>query len=719
MRTHATEMALGQAPENRWRAEGAAGRDELGLLVYRSNLLGRDPTLVNAGGGNTSAKLTETDFRGREVGVLRVKASGFDLATMEREGFVGLRLDDILPLRSRAAMTDAEMAAYLAHTITAPEAPRPSIETLLHAFTRHRHIDHTHPDVGLAFCTTAGGEELARRLFGPTMVWVPYRRPGFALAKQVAALVNADERVRVAFLGHHGLVTWGETAHDCYRNTIAVLGRCAEAVRAAVRTKRVFGPVVQPPLPPDRRRAVAAAVAPTLRGAGGGAQRMVVHFDDSPEALQFLAGQESRALAARGTACPDHIIRTKATALWVEWDSRTGNLAALKTAIRAGTATYAERYRAYLRANRAPGDPEDDPQPRIALVPGIGLFATGSDKRAASVAAATYRRAIAVIGGATALGEFVPLSERDAYDIEYWPLERYKLSLAPPPAALSGHVALVTGAASGIGRATANRLARAGAHVVAADINAAGVLAVTEAINDVHGEGRALAVPTDVTDEMLVRRVFHEAAVAFGGVDIVVSNAGLTSRNRTTILPSDCTVSACQLSVQAIEDTTLAEWRRLHDVLSMGYFLVAREAFRWWQEQGSGGSLIFVASKNALAAGTEIAAYSAAKAAELHLARCLAEEGGPHGIRVNCVCPDAVIKGSAPWSASRRRERARTYGIEPEELEAYYRDRTALKVNITPDDVAEAILFFALPQSAKTTGAVLTVDGGIRAAYVR
>ena len=700
MRTHATETALGQAPENRWRAEDAAGLDELGLLVYRSNLLGRDPTLVNAGGGNTSAKLTETDFRGREIGVLRVKASGFDLATMERTGFVGLRLDDILPLRSRAAMTDAEMAAYLAHTITAPEAPRPSIETLLHAFTRHRHIDHTHPDVGLAFCTTAGGEALARRVFGSTMVWVPYRRPGFALAKQVAELVNADERVRVAFLGHHGLVTWGETAHDCYRNTVAVLGRCAEAVQAAARGKRVFSPVVQPPLPPDRRRAVAAAVAPTLRGAGGAAQRVIVHFDDSPEVLQFLAREEARDLAARGTACPDHIIRTKSTALWVEWDARTGDLAALKTAIRTGTATYAERYRAYLQAHQSPGDPEDDPQPRIALVPGIGLFATGSDKRAARVAAATYRRAIAVMSGATALGEFVPLLERDAYDIEYWPLERYKLSLMPPPAALSGQVALVTGAASGIGRATAKRLARAGAHVVAADINAAGVLAVTEAINDAHGEGRALAVPTDVTDEVLVRRVFREAAVAFGGVDIVVSNAGL-------------------LSVQAIEDTTLAEWHRLHDVLSTGYFLVARAAFRMWQEQGTGGSLIFVASKNALAAGTEIAAYSAAKAAELHLARCLAEEGGPHGIRVNCVCPDAVIEGSELWSASRRRERARTYGIAPEGLEAYYRDRTALKVNITPDDVAEAILFFASSQSTKTTGAVLTVDGGIRAAYVR
>ena len=700
MRTHATETALGQVPENRWRAEDAAGLDELGLLVYRSNLLGRDPTLVNAGGGNTSAKLTETDFRGREIVVLRVKASGFDLATMERAGFVGLRLDDILPLRSRAAMTDAEMAAYLAHTITEPEAPRPSIETLLHAFTRQRHIDHTHPDVGLAFCTTAGGEELARRVFGPAMVWVPYRRPGFALAKQVAALVNADERVRVAFLGHHGLVTWGETAHDCYRNTIAVLGRCAEAVQAAARGKRVFGPVVQSPLPPDRRRVIAAAVAPTLRGAGGAGQRMIVHFDDSPEVLEFLAGREARDLAARGTACPDHIIRTKATALWVEWDARTGDLATLKTAIRAGTVKYADGYRAYLQAHQSPGDPEDDPQPRIALVPGVGLFATGSDKRAARVAADTYRRAIAVMGGATALGEFLPLSERDAYDIEYWPLERYKLSLAPPPAALSGQVALVTGAASGIGRATANRLARAGAHVVAADINGAGVLDVAEAINDAHGEGRALAVPTDVTDEAHVQRVFREAAVTFGGVDIVVSNAGL-------------------LSVGAIADTTLAEWHQLHDALSMGYFLVARAAFRLWHEQGTGGSLIFVASKNALAAGTEIAAYSAAKAAELHLARCLAEEGGPHGIRVNCVCPDAVIEGSALWSESRRRERARTYGIAPEELEAYYRDRTALKVNITPDDVAEAILFFASAQSAKTTGAVLTVDGGIRAAYVR
>ncbi len=700
MRTDATGPALGQAPENRWRAEAAAGLDELGLLVYRSNLLGRDPTLVNAGGGNTSAKLTETDFRGRETDVLRVKASGFDLATMERAGFVGLRLDDILPLQSRAAMTDAEMEAYLAHTITAPEAPRPSIETLLHAFTRHRHIDHTHPDVGLAFCTTAGGEALARRVFGPAMVWVPYRRPGFALAKQVAALVNADERVCVAFLGHHGVVTWGETAHDCYRSTIAVLGRCAEAVRAAARGKRVFGPVVQPPLPPDRRRAVAAAVAPTLRGAGGAGQHVIVHFDDSPEVLEFLAGREARDLAARGTACPDHIIRTKATALWVEWDSRTGDLAALKTAISAGTAAFAERYRAYLQAHRAPGDPEDDPQPRIVLVPGVGLFATGSDKRAARVAADTYRRAIAVMGGATALGEFVPLAKRDAYDIEYWPLERYKLSLAPPPAALSGQVALVTGAASGIGRATANRLAHAGAHVVATDINAAGVLEVAEAINDAHGEGRVLAVPTDVTDEAHVQRVFREAAVTFGGVDIVVSNAGL-------------------LSVGAIADTTLAEWHRLHDVLSTGYFLVARAAFRLWREQGTGGSLIFVASKNALAAGTEIAAYSAAKAAELHLARCLAEEGGPHGIRVNCVCPDAVIEGSELWSASRRRERARTYGIAPEELEAYYRDRTALKVNITPDDVAEAILFFASAQSAKTTGAVLTVDGGIRAAYVR
>ena len=698
--------ALGQAPIDRWQAADAADHDELDLLVYRSNRLGRDPVLVNWGGGNTSCKWLETDFRGRASHVLRVKASGFDLATMGRDGFVGVRLDDVLPLQQRRTMSDDEMVGYLAHAVTDPAAPHPSVETLLHAFIRHPHIDHTHPDAGLAFCTAAKGEELARRVFGTGMAWVPYQRPGFALARRTAELVNGDDHLQVVFLASHGVVTWGETARSCYQRTIEVIGRCAEAIRDAAKGRRVFGPTTRPPLPPARRREVAVGIAPVLRGVVGSQQRALVHFDDSPEVLHFLAGSDARALAGQGTACPDHLIRTKATAQWVDWDAGdadTDDISVLKTAVGNGAEAYAERYRTYLHTHRAasgPGSTEEDPYPRIVLIPGIGLFATGRDKRAAQISAATYRQAIAVMGGATALDRFAPLSERHTYDMEYWPLERRKLSLAPPEAELSRHVAVVTGAASGIGQATAWRLARAGAHVVLADINAVDAAAAAASIEDEYGDGRALAIATDVTEEASVRAVFQETVLAYGGVDIMVNNAGFARMG-------------------PFSETTQAEWRQLHVVLAEGYFLVAREAFRLWQEQALGGSLVFVASKNALAAGRDIAAYSAAKAASLHLARCLAEEGGPHGIRVNSVCPDAVIAGSGIWSDERRQERARTYGIQPDQLQDYYRRRTALNVTITPDDVAEAVLFFASSRSAKTTGAVLTVDGGVPTAYVR
>lgn len=686
-------------PQNLWNDQEALGLNPLGLLVYRSRLLGADRSVVNIFGGNTSVKSVERDHLGRAVNVLWVKGSGSDLATCTEKDFAGLKLDEVLPLMARDAMSDEEMIAYLARCQFEPNRPRQSIETLLHAFTPHAHVDHTHPDAIIALACAARGEAAAREVFGETMIWAPYMRPGFALSKYIAERLREHPEATCVIMGKHGLITWGEDAKQCYLNTLAHIQRAEEALREAER--RVFVAVSPhaPQLTPQQRAEVAAAVMPTLRGAVSAQRRQIVLFDDGEDVLQFLARADAESLSQVGAACPDHLVHTKRVPLFVQWDGQ--DVVALKQALAQGVADYIARYAAYFqRHNADPGVKMMDPAPRIVLVPGLGMFTTGRDAFQADVARQLYHRAIAVMTLCTRVDQFTSLDERETFEIEYWPLELYKLTLRPPERELAGRVAFVTGGASGIGRAIARRLAQEGAHVVIADINLEGAQAVADEICKAQGFKRALAVRCDVTREDEVARAFAEMARAYGGVDIVVNNAGIA-----TSAP--------------IEETTLADWQRNMDVLATGYFLVAREAFRMLKQQGRGGALVFIASKNSVYAGKNASAYSAAKAAELHLARCLAEEGGAFGIRVNSVLPDAVLQGSGIWNSRWREERAKAYGIRPEELEAYYAARTTLKVNVFPEDVAEAVLFLASDRASKTTGAMLTVDGGVAAAYAR
>jgi rhamnulose-1-phosphate aldolase/alcohol dehydrogenase len=684
---------------DRWDASRAP-QDAVGLLVYRSNLLGSDRSLANWGGGNTSAKGQAVDHRGRTVEVMWVKGSGSDLASAGPGDFVALRLEDLRELEARESMEDEELVEYLGHCVLHPGSPRPSIETMMHAFLPFAHVDHTHPDAILALATAADGEDWARRVFGERVIWQPYRRPGFGLAKAVAQAVRRHPQAQAVILDRHGLVTWGDTSRECYARTLAVVGEAEDAVRAHARGRAILASPVR--LGQREREELLQRALPVVRGLVGDRRRMVLAVDVDEDTLSFTADPQAAQVADRGSACPDHLVHTRPWPLWVAWDPQEG-ADRLEERLREGMRAYAQRYQAYFEAHRGRAQTADvleHPYPRVVVLPHVGVVTTGRDAAMAEVARDLYRRAIAVMRGAETLSRFTSLSEQDAFDVEYWPLELYKLTRRPPDRELSGRVALITGGASGIGRATAHLLAREGAHVVILDQNAQEAEGVAEAIRQAHGRGRAMAVAADVSSEEQVRSAFAATVRAYGGVDIVVNNAGFAH-------------------AAAVEDTELDAWRRVFAVMVDGYFLVAREAFRIFKAQGIGGSLIFVASKNAVQAGKNNAAYSAAKASELHLARCLAEEGGEYGIRVNTVLPDAVLRGSSIWDTSWREERAKAYGIAPQELEDFYRRRTALRTNILPEDVAQAIAFFASDRSAKTTGGALTVDGGVSGAYLR
>jgi rhamnulose-1-phosphate aldolase/alcohol dehydrogenase len=682
--------------EDRWDPEVAAALTPLETLVYRSNLLGADRSIANYGGGNTSSKLLTADHTGREREVLWVKASGSDLATITEGGFAGLKLDEIMPLFERDEMSDEEMVAYLGSCQLKPAMPRASIETLLHAFVPYPHVDHTHPDATNMICCASNGEELARECFGDEMVWIPYIRPGFTLSKQVGQAASTPG-VRLVLLAKHGLVTWGETQEECYRNTVETINRAAEFVASRTDGREPFGGrKVLYSLPPSRREDLLAAILPSLRGAVSGTTPKILQPDTSEPVLELVCGSDSESLTQVGAACPDHLVHTKRLPLWIPFDPEHEGEAELGERLVAGVERYRREYEGYFSRHQEADETMADPNPRVVLIEGVGMVTVGANLKAAKLSGDLYHRSIAVMRGASALGGFVSLTEGESYAVEYWPLELYKLSLAPPPRELAGRIALVTGGAGGIGSEIARFLCDAGACVVVADLDAEGAARVAVELDG--GMGKASHV--DVTDEDAVAAAYREAVLSFGGVDIVVSNAGLASS-------------------APVEETTVRMWDLNHSVLARGYFLVSREAFRVLKQQGIGGSLVFVVSKNALMGGRNAAAYSTAKAAELHLARCLAEEGGSHGIRVNSVNPDAVLQGSRIWTSSWREERARSYGIAPEDLEEYYRKRTTLGVNILPEDIAEAVLFFASPRSSKSTGNFLNVDGGVPAAFPR
>ncbi len=675
-----------------WSSEQAEGLTPLEALAYRSNLLAADRAIVNYGGGNTSSKLAGTDHTGREVEVLWVKGSGSDLATIRADGFTGLRLPEVLPLAERDEMSDEEMVAYLGRCQLDPKMPRASIETLLHAFVPHPHVDHTHPDSIGAIVGAVDGERLAEQCFAGEAIWIPYLRPGFALSKLVADAVKSRPDAKLVLLAKHGLVTWGATPEACYSATLDAVNRAAafidERGNGMSATRIAYEP--------KARDALLAAVLPALRGAVAADGPRVLQVDTSPAVLDFVGTERAAELSQVGAACPDHLVHTKRRPLWVAFDPETEGADELRARLVDGVRDFQERERAYFEQHRAPDDVVLDPSPRVVLIEGVGLVSVGRTLKAARLSRDLYHRAIAVTSGAAALGGFVSLTDAESFAVEYWPLELYKLSLAPSPREFQGTVALVTGAAGGIGGAIARALSDLGACVVVTDIDAGRAQDLAESLGDT-----AIALATDVTDECSVAESFAVATLAFGGVDVVVSNAGIASS-------------------APIEETTLDVWERNYAVLTRGYFLVARAAASVLRVQNTGGSIVFIGSKNALVAGKGASAYSSAKAAELHLARCLAEELGPDGIRVNVVNPDAVLEGSRIWDSSWREERARAYGIEPDELADFYRKRTTLKVSVGPDDVAQAALFFASPaRSGKSTGNLLNVDGGVSAAYPR
>ncbi|GAJ39213.1 bifunctional rhamnulose-1-phosphate aldolase/short-chain dehydrogenase [Saccharococcus caldoxylosilyticus] len=675
-------------------------RTGLDELVYRSNLIGADRSVCNWGGGNTSMKTIEKDFRGRDIEVMWVKGSGSDLATMKKQHFTGLRLEDIRPLIEREQMTDEEMVEYLSHCMINPKHPRPSIETLLHAFLPFKHVDHTHPDAIISICCADNGKQIAEKIYGDRFVWVPYVRPGFTLSKMIAERVKNNPNAELVLMEKHGLVTWGETAKECYEKTISIINEAEQYIREQIDETSVFGGQKYKALSAEERKKILAQVMPIIRGAVSDQKRMILSYDDSDDVLQFVNSYEAPVLSQIGAACPDHLVHTKRVPLYVDWDPQTNDVHQLIEKVKEGIERFKEEYKAYFERNRKEGDQMFEPAPRVILIPGIGMVNTGKSLAMANVSGALYHRAIAVMKGATSLGNFVSLDEKESFNVEYWPLELYKLTLAPPEAEFSRKVAFVTGGAGGIGSETCRRFASEGAHIVVADLNIEGAEKVAAEINEKYGEGRAIAVQMNVTKEEEVKAAFEQTVLTYGGVDIVVNNAGLATSS-------------------PLEETTLQEWNLNMDVLATGYFLVAREAFKQMKKQGIGGSMVFVGSKNSVYAGKNASAYSAAKALEVHLARCIAVEGGQYGIRVNSVLPDAVLQGSAIWNSAWREERAKAYGIEPDQLEEYYRKRTTLLVNVYPKDIAEAIAFFASSKSEKTTGCMLTVDGGVPAAFTR
>ncbi|WP_201361120.1 bifunctional aldolase/short-chain dehydrogenase [Dictyobacter formicarum] len=688
---------------NAWNKEEATqARNALEELVYRSHLLGSDRSVANWGGGNTSIKTVEKDFRGRDVEVLWVKGSGSDLATMEARHFTALNLEDIHPLQERDQMSDEDMVAYLGHCMLDPKHPRPSIETLLHAFLPYKHVDHTHPDAIISLCCTEGGKEIAEKIYGDRFVWVPYIRPGFSLSKMIADAVRDNPRAELVLMEKHGLVTWGDSSEESYFHTISVINEAQRYIeeQAAARNQPLFGGQKYQSLTTEERRSLLVQVLPVIRGEVSQEQRMLTTYNDTPEILQFVNSENAAQLSRVGAACPDHLVHTKRVPLFVDWAPQAGDAAGLIERVKAGIATYKQAYAEYFQQYKSAGDSMTTPAPRVILIPGIGMINTGKSRAMARISDALYQRAISVMKGTEALGTFTSLNAQESYAIEYWPLELYKLTLQPPEAEFSRQVTLITGGAGGIGSATARHFLNEGAHVVLADINLEGAQKVADELNATYGEGRVLPVKVDVTDENAVIACFAKTILTYGGVDHLVNNAGIAASS-------------------PFDETSLQDWNFNINILATGYFLVAREAFRQMKIQGLGGSMVFITSKNAVYAGKNAAAYSTAKAAEAHLARCIAVEGGEFGIRVNSVLPDAVLQGSAIWNSRWRNERAQAYGVEPDQLEEYYRKRTTLLVNVFPDDIAHAITFLASSKSAKTTGCMITVDGGVPAAFTR
>ncbi|MEM7752296.1 MAG: bifunctional rhamnulose-1-phosphate aldolase/short-chain dehydrogenase [Pseudomonadota bacterium] len=693
-----------QLLESRWDDALANGKSESELLLYRSNILGSDKRVTNYGGGNTSAKVIETDpLTGDEVEVLWVKGSGGDIGSMQMDGFATLYMDKLRALKSlyRGVDFEDEMVGYLPHCTFKLNARAASIDTPLHAYVPRKHVDHVHADAIIAIAASKNSKELTQDIFGDRIGWLPWKRPGYELGLWLETYCLENPEADGVILESHGLFTWGDTAKECYDQTIDVINVATKWLGEHSKDVAPFGGAVHVSLTPDERRAIAARLMPAIRGFVSGNQHMVGHFNDSDTVLEFVNAKEMAALAGLGTSCPDHFLRTKIRPLVVPFDPATGNVDDVLDALPDQIDAYRKDYAAYYERCKHDDSPAlRDPNAVVYLVPGVGMITFAKDKATARISGEFYVNAINVMRGASAVSEYQGLPEQEAFDIEYWLLEEAKLQRMPRPKSLAGRVALVTGGAGGIGAATADRYLQEGACVVLADINEEGLASAEDNLSARFGKDVVRSVTMNVTNEDAVAAAFADACVAFGGIDILVSNAGIASS-------------------APIEKTSLALWNKNMDILSTGYFLVSREAFKIMRVQDMGGSVVFVASKNGLAASPNAAAYCTAKASEIHLARCLALEGAEAGIRVNVVNPDAVLRGSKIWEGDWLEQRAGTYGTDKDGLEEMYRQRSLLKRSVLPEDIAEACYFFAADTSAKSTGNIINVDAGNVQAFTR
>lgn len=679
----------------------SATHPEVAALLGRAHRLGADPRNTNYAGGNASAKGVETDpVTGRDTELMWVKGSGGDLGTLTEQGLAVLRLDRLRALTGvyPGVEREDEMVAAFDYCLHGKGGAAPSIDTAMHGLVDAAHVDHLHPDSGIALACSADGEKLTAECFGDRVAWVPWRRPGFRLGLDIAAIKEANPRAVGVVLGGHGITAWGTTSEECERNALWMI-RTAETFLTEKGRAEPFGPLLEGygPLSAEERAGRAAALAPVIRGLASQDRPQVGHFTDSEAVIDFLARAEHPRLAALGTSCPDHFLRTKVRPLVLDLApsaSVAEQVARLKE--------LHEEYRAEYAAYYARHAERDSPamrgaDPAIVLVPGVGMFSFGKDKQTARVAGEFYVNAVNVMRGAEAVSSYAPIEESEKFRIEYWALEEAKLRRMPKPKALATRVALVTGGGSGIGKAIAHRLSAEGACVVIADLNTENAAAVAQ---DLGGPDKAVAVGVDVTSEEQIAEAFKAAALAFGGVDLVVNNAGIS------------------ISKPLLE-TTAKDWDLQHDIMARGSFLVSREAARVMVEQGLGGDIVYIASKNSVFAGPNNVAYSATKADQAHQVRLLAAELGGHGIRVNGVNPDGVVRGSGIFANGWGAQRAATYGIEEDKLGEFYAQRTLLKREVLPEHVANAVFALTGGELTRTTGLHIPVDAGVAAAFLR
>jgi rhamnulose-1-phosphate aldolase/alcohol dehydrogenase len=680
---------------------GHASEDPQAELLARSHRLGADRRNTNYAGGNASAKGIAADpVTGAQVELMWVKGSGGDLGTLTASGLAVLRLDRLraLPSVYPGLAREDEMVAALDYCLHGLGGASPSIDTAMHGLVTAPHVDHLHPDAGIALAAAADGEELTRKCFGDTVAWLPWRRPGFQLGLEVAAIQQARPEAIGVILGGHGITAWGATSEECERHSLEIITRAQRFIDAHGRPDP-FGALLPAFAPPSEgdRRARAAELAPVLRGLASTDRRQVGHFRDDPQVLDFLARTGHSRLVPLGTSCPDHFLRTKVRPMLLDLPPNVP-LETVAARLLELHESYRADYRAYYDLHATPDSPPmRGADPAIVLVPGIGMFSFGADKQTARVAGEFYLNAINVMHGAEALSAYAPIAEAEKFRIEYWALEEAKLARRPAPRPLAGRVALVTGGGSGIGRATARRLAAEGACVVVADRDA---IAAEDVARQIGGADEAIAVLADVTDEGAIQAAFDAAALAFGGVDLVVNNAGLSIS-------------------RPLLETTAADWDRQHGVMARGSFLVSRAAAALMLAQRMSGDIVYICSKNAVVAGADNVAYGAAKADQAHQVRLLAVELGQLGIRVNGINPDGVVRGSGIFAGGWGASRAAVYGVPEAELGAFYAGRTLLKREVLPEHVAAAVIALTAGELSLTTGLLVPVDGGVPAAFLR